>query len=132
MRGVDTNVLLRLVLVDDHEQVRAVRRLTRELASANEALFVTSIVFCEFVWVLRRVYKLSRDEVADALEKLLESDHVVAERGDETRGALELYRAGPGDFADYLIGLVSTSAGCRDTVTFDQSIEGAEGFSVLP
>ena len=131
MRGVDTNVLLRLALVDDHEQVRAVRRLTRELAHANEPLFVPSIVFCEFVRVLRRVYKLSRDEVADAIEQLLESDHVVAEHGDETREALEFYRAGPGDFADYLIGLVSRSAGCRDTVTFYRSLAGAEGFSVL-
>jgi predicted nucleic-acid-binding protein len=131
MRGLATNVLLRLVLVDDHEQVRAVRRLTKELAHANEPLFVPSIVFCEFVWVLRRVYKLSREEIADALDKLLESEHVVAERADETREALELYRAGPGDFADYLIGLVSRSAGCRDTVTFDRSLAGAEGFSVL-
>jgi predicted nucleic-acid-binding protein len=130
MRGVDTNVLLRLVLVDDHEQVKAVRRLTQELARSNEPLFVPSIVFCEFVWVLRRVYKLSRTEIADAIEKLLESDHVAAERSDETREALDLYRGGPGDFSDYLIGLVSRSAGCRDTVTLDRSLTGA-GFSVL-
>jgi predicted nucleic-acid-binding protein len=56
---------------------------------------------------------------------------VTAERGDETREALQLYRGGPGDFSDYLIGLVSKAAGCRDTVTLDRSLTGAAGFSVL-
>jgi predicted nucleic-acid-binding protein len=131
MRGIDTNVLLRLVLEDDHDQARAVRRLTHELVRVSEPLFVTSIVFCEFVWVLHRVYKLSRASIADALQKLVESDQLIAEHGDETREAMELYRIGPGDFADYMIGLVSQSAGCRDTVTFDRSLAGSVGFSIL-
>jgi predicted nucleic-acid-binding protein len=131
MRGVDTNVLLRFALLDHREQVTAVRRLMRDLARENEPIFVASIVFCEFVWVLRRVYKAPPDEIADALGKLLETNHLVAEHPNETREALDLYRIGPGDFADYLIGLVARSAGCRDTVTFDRSLAGAEGFEVL-
>jgi predicted nucleic-acid-binding protein len=131
MRGVDTNVLLRLVLADDPNQVKIVRRLTQELVRANEPLFAASIVLCEFVWVLQRVYKLSRGEIADAIDKLLESNHVTVEHADETQEALGLYRTGPGDFADYLIGLVGRSAGCRDTVTFNRSLAGAEGIAVL-
>jgi predicted nucleic-acid-binding protein len=131
MRGVDTNVLLRLVLVDDPEQGKVVQLLVRELVRANEPLFATSVVLCEFVWVLQRGYRLSRDQIADTLEKLLESEHLVPEHSDETREALIRYRAGRGDFADYLIGLVSRSAGCRDTVTFDRSLTAVEGFAVL-
>jgi predicted nucleic-acid-binding protein len=131
MRGVDTNVLLRMVLLDDEKQAAAVGRFTRQLARRNEPLFVTSIALCEFVWVLQRGYSQSRARIADALEKLLESDLVIAQNEDEAREALGLYRAGRGDFADYLIGLLGRSAGCRDTATFDRDLKGVEGFSLL-
>lgn len=131
MRGVDKNILLRMVLLDDEKQAAAVRRLTRRLARENEPVFVTSIALCEFVGVLQRGYGLSRARIADTLEQLLESDLVVAQHEEETRQALALYRAGRGDFADRLIGLLSRSAGCRDTVTFDRGLKGLEGFTLL-
>jgi predicted nucleic-acid-binding protein len=131
MRGADTNILLRIVLLDDEKQAAAVRRLTRRLARENEPLFVTSIALCEFVWVLQRGYGLSRARIADTLEQMLESDLVVAQHEDEAREALGLYRSGPGDFSDHMIGLLSRSAGCRDTVTFDRALRGLEGFSLL-
>lgn len=131
MRGVDTNVLLRIVLIDDEKQAGIARRFTRQLARQGERLFVTSIALCEFVWVLQRGYGLSRARIADALERLLESDLVVAEHDDEAREALRIYRGGRGDFADHLIGLQSKSAGCHDTVTFDRDLDGLAGFSLL-
>lgn len=127
MRGVDTNVLLRMVLLDDEKQSASARRLAR----GNERLFVTSIVLCEFVWVLQRGYALSREQIADTLEKLLQSDLIEAQDEDAAREALALYRGGRGDFADRLIGLLSQSAGCQDTVTFDRALKGLEGFTLL-
>ena len=127
MRGVDTNVLLRMVLLDDEKQAAAARRLAR----GNERLFVTSIALCEFVWVLQRGYGLSRERIADTLEKLLQSDLIVAQDEDATREALAHYRGGRSDFADCLIGLLSQAAGCRDTVTFDRALKGLDGFTLL-
>lgn len=127
MRGVDTNVLLRMVLFDDEKQAAAAQRLAR----GNEPLFITSIALCEFVWVLRRGYGLSRERIADTLENLLQSDLIVAQDQDAAREALSLYRRGQADFADCLIGLLSRAAGCRDTVTFDRALKGLEGFTLL-
>ena len=131
MRGVDTNVLLRLVLLDDEDQSKAVSRLIKRLSLRSESLLVTSIVLCEFCWVLHRSYGRSRTEIADAVEHLLSSNLIIAEHLDESRSAVSLYRQGPGGFADYLIGLIHQSAGCRDTVTFDRSLRSTPGFTML-
>ena len=131
MRGIDTNVLLRLVLLDEPNQAAAVQRLVRRHAGSREPIFVTSIVLCEFTWVLRRAYRFARTEVADALDRLMASDLLLIEHDESVRAAVDLYRDGPGDFADYLIGAVSHSAGCRDIVTFDHDLRSAPGFTVL-
>ena len=131
MRGADTNVLLRLVLLDDEDQSKAVGRLIKRLSQRGESLHVTSIVLCEFCWVLHRSYRRSRAEIADAVGQLLLSDLIIAEHPDESHRAVSLYQQGPGGFADYLIGLIHQSAGCRDTVTFDRSLRSTPGFTML-
>jgi predicted nucleic-acid-binding protein len=131
MRGADTNVLVRMVLLDDEDQAKIVERLTKRLSSQGEPLFVTSIVLCEFAWVLHRRYRRSRTEIAEAIEQFLESDLIVVEYSSQSRDAAALYRVGPGDYADYLIGLIGASAGCRDTVTFDRALRTASGFTLL-
>jgi predicted nucleic-acid-binding protein len=45
--------------------------------------------------------------------------------------ALDDYRSGKADFADYLIGHQNRRAGCRDTLTFDVPLSKHEGFSLL-
>jgi predicted nucleic-acid-binding protein len=53
------------------------------------------------------------------------------EQKDLVRAALEDYRAGPGDFADYLLGRVNREAGCARTTTFDQRLKKSGLFEVL-
>jgi predicted nucleic-acid-binding protein len=120
-----------MVLLDEESQARIVERFTKRLASQGEPLFVTSIVLCEFVWVLDRRYGRTRNEIADAIEQFLASDLIVTEYPAQSRDAATLYRAGPGDYADYLVGLIGESAGCRDTVTFDRALRSANGFTIL-
>ena len=124
-------MLLRLVLFDDERQARTVERLVKRLSSQGETIYVTSIVLCELCWVMRSGYGRSRTEIADAVEQLLASEFVIAEHSDECRGAVNLYREGRGDFADYLIGLIHQSVGCRDTVTFDRALRSTAGFTLL-
>jgi predicted nucleic-acid-binding protein len=105
--------------------------LIKQLSLRGESLLVTSIVLCEFCSVLHRSYRRPRTEIADAVEHLLSSDLIIAEHPDESRNAAILYREGPEGFADYLIGLIHQSAGCRDTVTFDRALRSAPGFTLL-
>ncbi len=131
MRAVDTNVLLRLHLMDDERHGAAVTRFVRRRQKVNEPIFVSLVVLCEVAWVLRRTYRFDRSEVAEVLNGLLDTDLIIVEQADLVREAIALYGEGPGDFADHVIGLVGQAAGCRDTVTFDRALRTVHGFTQL-
>ena len=83
MRGVDTNVLVRLVTGDDPEQSRAARELVEGAEARGERLHIATIVLCELVWELRgKAYGHSRDDVDEVLGRLLETEVFVVEDRD--------------------------------------------------
>jgi predicted nucleic-acid-binding protein len=131
MRGLDTNVLVRYLTEDDPEQSRKAGKVLEETAAKGERCFLGSVVLCELVWVLEGPYDLKKKDVVLALEKLLGTVEFSIEEMDLVRRALDDYRLGPGDFADYLIGWRNRKSGCRETVTFDAHLKGCDRFRVL-
>ena len=128
MRGLDTNVLVRFLVRDDEAQFQRAARLIDELSAADEEARLDLIVLCELVWVLRTGYGRSRAEIGSALEALLDAAPFAIEERDLVRQAVERFRSGKGDFADYVIGLRNQRAGCTDTLTFDRKLRPAGGF----
>jgi predicted nucleic-acid-binding protein len=129
--GLDTNVLVRYLTQDDPRQGRRASALVTEVAAAGERLFVTSEVVCELVWVLRGAYGLERRAIGATLEQILATAQIEVDRKDLVRQALEDYRGGTGDFADYLIGRRCQEAGCERTATFDRRLKASHLFQVL-
>jgi predicted nucleic-acid-binding protein len=116
MIGIDTNVLIRLVVSDDADQAAAARSLVARHAA--ESLWVDRVVLSEFVTVLERRYKMIRTDIADTVDDLLSADEFIVEDADCAEAALVAYRGGR-DFADALIGAAGRKNGCRTTYTFD-------------
>ena len=131
MRGVDTNVVVRLVTQDDPKQARRVDGLLAECAERDEKLHVTAVVLCEIAWVLRSAYRHARDEIARVLDALLETPEFVVQDADLARRALADYRAGHADFADHLIGHANAAARCSTTLTLDSALEDDALFTLL-
>ncbi len=131
MIGVDTNVLLRALVQDDPAQGRRVALLAERTIRAEDTLFVDDVVVCETVWTLRAGYGLTRERIANVIQDLIETALFVFEDRNLLREALRAYRTGPGDFADYLIGLRNARAGCDHTVTFDRALKAHESFVLL-
>lgn len=131
MIGIDTNVLVRYLTQDDAAQSRRVDALVAQAVDAETRLHVDDIVLCELVWVLRGAYRFSKPTVASALDKIMSTALFSFDDRDLLRGALDEYREGAGDFADYVIGRRNGSAGCDRTVTFDRSLAGSPSFSLL-
>jgi predicted nucleic-acid-binding protein len=100
-------------------------------ARNNEPLYLTAIVLCELVWVLVRVSKQTKIQIASHLEQVLATLEFSIEHGPSVRRAVAGWRAGKGDFSDHLIGEISRHAGCRDIVTFDPDLREIAGFTVL-
>lgn len=131
MKGLDTNVLVRFLVADDAEQGARATELLTEAAHAGETVFVAGIVLCEMVWVLDRGYGYAKNVIVDVLERILLTRHFEVEGRDGVWRALEAFRGGDADFADYLIGERNRASGCESTVTFDRALRGTAGFEVL-
>jgi predicted nucleic-acid-binding protein len=59
MLGIDTNVVVRLVVADDAEQTRRARKLIDQALARDESVLVSLLVLLESEWVLRSRYGFS-------------------------------------------------------------------------
>jgi len=74
MIGLDTNVITRLLALDDEAQAERCRQLLQQAGRGEVELFLCEAVLAEMVYVLSspRLYGLSRSEVYDRLMPILE------------------------------------------------------------
>jgi len=128
MMGLDTNVVVRFLVDDDAAQAARARALVRQAIEDGGALFVSDIVLCEVVWVLASAYGFARGVVGDTLFALLHAKELEFADVDRCLAALRRFRAGKGDYSDYLIGEEAWAGGCEAVATFDGALVGEEGF----
>jgi predicted nucleic-acid-binding protein len=123
MRGVDTNVLVRLIARDD----------TRQVVAAAESFvaagaWVGHVVLAETAWVLDAVYNLGPAEIATAIEMLLNHQHLTIADADVVAAALAHYRRRPRlSFSDCLVLETARKAGHLPVGTFDRQFATLDG-----
>jgi predicted nucleic-acid-binding protein len=117
--GLDTNVLVRYLAQDDPVQSRKATALIERRLTESDLGFVSLVAIVETAWVLERGYGLGRDEVAAAIERILQVDVLAVESEHEVFTAMIALKEG-GSFAGALIGALGARAGCLRTVTFDR------------
>ncbi|MEN9353748.1 MAG: hypothetical protein RL318_1073 [Fibrobacterota bacterium] len=96
MRALDTNVLVRALVQDDPAQSERASALFR----SGEELLIPLTVLLETEWVLRRLYKRSFPEIAEAFRALLSLPLVRVNQRDVVELALEWASEQGLDFAD--------------------------------
>lgn len=124
--SVDTNVLVRAVVLDDPGQAKA----AADLLAEAEVIAVALPCLCEFVWVLLGVYKFAPHDVVRAIRALMAASNVQANRPAVEAG-LAVLEAG-GDFADGVIAFEGGWLGGGTFVSFDKTavaILSAQGHS---
>jgi predicted nucleic-acid-binding protein len=131
MIGLDTNVLLRYLLEDDPDQTEHAHRAMAQARRRHERMFVSGIVLCEVVWALSTIAGQSKLQILAGLEQIMTTDVFEIEEKDSTLAAIEQFRTGKGDFADYLIGQIHLRRGCLHTLTFDKALHRTHGFASL-
>jgi predicted nucleic-acid-binding protein len=120
MIGLDTNVLVRLVVDDDPKQTKAARKFVASRCTDSNPGFVNRVSLCELVWVLESVYSYDRSAIGKIIAELLASSDIVVEDQPLAQAALATFRATNVGFADALIGAVNRARGCEATATFDR------------
>lgn len=131
MKGLDTNVLVRYLVKDDKKQGKIASDYIQRAASSGQQCFINCIVLCELVWVLESAYGFARQQVIDVLEKLFLAKQIDIEMKDIARQALQDYKTGKGDIADYLVGRINQEHGCDTTATFDKVLKKSSVFQLL-
>ena len=128
MIGLDTNILVRYLTQDDPIQSpRATDIIERRLTEENPG-FVSIVAMVETVWVLDRAYGLATNEIAAAVERMLQIDVLVVEKEQEVFSAMIALREGQGSFADAVIAMLGARAGCPYTLTFDHKAQRLRAF----
>ncbi|MGV0819740.1 PIN domain-containing protein [Martelella sp. AMO21009] len=124
MIGLDTNILLRLVLQDDAEQCRRVDRLIESLPERGPG-YINAITLMEFSWFLRKRLRVGRAELAAAIADLLEARDIEVEDEWQVEEALDLMNRTSAEFPDILIALRNAKSGCHATLTLDRAAAAA-------
>jgi predicted nucleic-acid-binding protein len=126
MLAVDTNVLVRLIVRDDANQVRAAEEFI------GKGAWVSYLVLIETMWVLDAVYDCTAQQVALAVEMLLNHKDLTIQDSDVVAIALEEFRNRPAlGFSDCLVLEVARKAGHLPLGTFDRELAKLDGVQRL-
>jgi predicted nucleic-acid-binding protein len=126
VKGIDTNVLVRILLDDDaHQAERA-----RAYVVKNAPCWLNRIVLCETVWVLERFNGFSRTRIALALRQILDTNQFEIEDVGAMQSGVAALEEGF-DFADAMIAATNRSNGCDATATFDRKAARLPGFEAV-
>lgn len=120
MIGLDSNILLRLILKDDLSQAEAALRYLDAHCTPESPGVVNHIVLVEVCWTLRSVYKLSPHSIMQAVHGLLNNAYIHIPQAHTVKMALA-YAVKGADFADALIALINHELGADYTITFDRA-----------
>lgn len=121
--GLDTNVVLRLIVDDDPAQRGAALTFGAGLGREHSA-FLSLISLLELDWALRSQYGFQKADVATAIGKLLHTRGLTVEHHSMVVRALRLVESSNADFADALIACRSLDEGCVSIKTFDKKAAG--------
>jgi predicted nucleic-acid-binding protein len=131
MIGVDTNVLLRVFVADDPVQARAASAFIEAPERPDDPVFVTALVLVELVWTLRKAYDHSKPELLSILDQVCSHATIIVDDRDAVETAVDMWRTGKADFADYLIAALARERGARTTMTFDRTAAETAAFTLL-
>ena len=125
MRAVDTNIVVRLIVRDDPEQVH------RAEAFVAQGAWISLLVLAEAIWVLESVYELSRQRIGTVVGMLMEHDRLTLQDEDIVRSARAVFEHQSVSFSDCLIVEIARKAGHMPVGTFDKAMSRMDGGLLL-
>lgn len=129
MIGLDTNLIVRLVVGDNNDQAARAREVLEERCSPDAPGLVNLVTLTEVVWVLGSSYGYGRPAIEGVVETLLRSDSIKLQSPEIVEQALGVFRSQAIGFADALIMELNLALGCQTTLTFDRRAAKVHGFA---
>lgn len=116
---IDTNVMLRFLLKDNLSQFEIARKyINQAKAGKVKITLVTQIIF-ELEFVLRKVYKESREEISKDLIRIIQTSYLEVESRLPLSRAISLYNRFNIDLIDAFL-FIRASEGGGEVLSFDK------------
>jgi len=126
--GIDTNLLVRILIKDDEIQAQKAKKIIEQ----NKSAFISVLVLCETIWILESRYEFVKKDIVLCLETILKTQQFEIEHRDIVWAALKDYQhISSVGFSDCVIGAIGKAYGCKYVVTFDKKAAKLENFNLL-
>jgi len=117
MRAIETNLLVRIVVRDDIKQAAAAD------VFVEKGAWISHLALAEATWVLSSVYERNANDVATAVEMLLNHKSLTIQDSEVVSAALDHFRKRPAvGFSDCLLFEIARKAGHLPLGTFDRGL----------
>ncbi|HMW03690.1 MAG TPA: PIN domain-containing protein [Leptospiraceae bacterium] len=117
MRIADANTILRFFLKDNSEQFAEAEKVF----DSKEEIFIPDEIIAEVVYVLQKVYSVSREEIRARLIEFISYQNVILNESDITINALNAYATSNLDYADCIVYSHAKSKS-SDIFSFDKGL----------
>jgi predicted nucleic-acid-binding protein len=119
MIGLDTNVLVRILVDDDLDQNRSARALL-DVQDLNRRYFIGAVVLAEATWILRKKLGYTEQTIRKLIQTMLEMSQLVIEYEADLWPWVATAGSSKVQLSDYLISWSHRDLGCSQTFTFDK------------
>lgn len=131
MKALDTNILVRLLVNDDHTQTQIVYDLFKKAEIEKEIFYISHLVILELVWVLDSVYEINRTNLVEAIHQLTLMPLLQFEDLDIINKFVQESKKTNIDLADLMMAITANHNGCEKTITFDKKAAKYHLFELL-
>jgi predicted nucleic-acid-binding protein len=118
---VDANAILRCLLKDQAEQFAKATAFFRRVQAGEILAYVSDAVLAECVYVLLKVYRVPRREIASGLASILSMRGLTAPDIQAQVAALRLFASESLDFVDALVLSIAERRGWA-AFSFDRDV----------
>lgn len=119
---LDANVLLRFFLQDNPKQSAAAIALLKKADADEVELYLLDAIVAEVTFVMDKVYRRNRIQIADALLDLVQNSGITLQSPTVLTDALLRYRMHAIDFPDALVAAMAASREIP-AVSFDKDLD---------
>lgn len=127
MIGIDTNILVRTFINENEIQSHKALKLIQQ----QHPIYISAIVFCETIWVLKSRYNFNKTELMECVEKILKASHFHIQYRDAMWAAFHEFQHINADFSDCVIGAVAKLDACDAVMTFDKNAAKSKNFKLI-
>ena len=117
---IDANVVLRYLLRDNEEFYRESETVFEDALSGKKKIYILQSVIAEVVYVLQKLYKISRQEISEVLSDLIEPRSIKVRDKETVLKALDIFGKKNLDFVDCVLCAYGKK---YKVITFDKELK---------